>query len=459
MDTKEFKNFIIKAVDNNFKWSKNWENFKFDDSIKISKTETKKIIADLQNKLNNSYPFFHPSYMGQMITPPHPIAIISYLMALQINPNNHALDGGPATTELEIEVIKELSKMFGYKTWLGHLTASGTIANLEALWIAREINPKKKIAFSTESHYSHKRICQLLRVPFVEIKSNQNGKIDLEDLKTKLKYNSIGTLVINIGTTGFGALDNLKEIIPLAKIYNVRLHADAAYGGFFKLLSKINPPEVDSNIFDLLNKCDSVVIDPHKRGLQPYGCGCVIYRDNKVGKFFKHDSPYTYFTSQDVHLGELTFECSRSGAAAASLWATLKAFPLEPNFGLGKILSQTRSCALKWDKLINKSDVLNSLVKPELDIVTYYARTKYFATSQISNSSENIFNELMNRPKNKIYLAKYKIDPRKFKLLNPKAKIDSKEVTILRSVFMKPEHNIYVQGLFNQIEAVAQKYI
>ena len=51
-----------------------------------------------------------------------------------------------------------------------------------------------------------------------------------------------------------------------------------------------------------IGKVDSIVIDPHKHGLQPYGCGCVLFSDPGVGRFYKHDSPYTYFSSPDLHL-------------------------------------------------------------------------------------------------------------------------------------------------------------
>ena len=104
-----------------------------------------------------------------MLKPPHPIAALAYFLAMQINPNNHALDGGPATAKMETEVVAELARMFGYETHLGHLTSSGTIANMEALWIARSLHPDKAIAFSAESHYTHSRMCEVIGARGVEI--------------------------------------------------------------------------------------------------------------------------------------------------------------------------------------------------------------------------------------------------------------------------------------------------
>ena len=100
---------------------------------------------------------------------------------------------------------------------------------------------------------------------------------------------------------------------------------DTAYGGFFALLADGGSPGVEAGPYAAVARADSVVIDPHKHGLQPYGCGCVLFADPSVGRLYAHDSPYTYFTSKDLHPGELTLECSRAGASAAALWTTLRA--------------------------------------------------------------------------------------------------------------------------------------
>ena len=100
-----------------------------------------------------------------MLKPPHPAAMVGYVATMLINPNNHALDGGPATAQMEKDVVAQLAGMFGYGTeFLGHLTSSGTIANLEALFVARETHSGKGIAYSADSHYTHARMCYLLGI-------------------------------------------------------------------------------------------------------------------------------------------------------------------------------------------------------------------------------------------------------------------------------------------------------
>ena len=90
-----------------------------------------------------------------MLKPPHPVARLAYSLAMHINPNNHALDGGRATSALEKEAVAEIAAMFGWKEFLGHLCGGGTMANLEALWVAGQLHPGKKILASDQAHYTH----------------------------------------------------------------------------------------------------------------------------------------------------------------------------------------------------------------------------------------------------------------------------------------------------------------
>ena len=166
----------------------------------------------------------------------------------------------------------------------------------------------------------------MLKLPFESVPCDRFARMDLSALEDRLKRGGVGTVVATLGTTAVGSLDPLPEILALRERYGFRLHADCAYGGYYTLASNLAPPT--RSAFDRLAEVDSIVIDPHKHGLQPYGCGCVLFRDPAVGKFYQHESPYTYFSSGDLHLGEISLECSRPGAAAVALWATQRLLPL-----------------------------------------------------------------------------------------------------------------------------------
>ena len=336
MDVQRWLSSAVAAIED---WQDGFEPFQRDPSMQVSDDRFASVFGEFTQRMRNNYPYFHPSYAGQMLKPPHPAAVVGYLTAMLINPNNHALDGGLVTSEMEKTVVAQLAGMFGLDTHLGHLTTSGTIANLEALYVARELHPDRGIAYSEEAHYTHARMCGVLGVEGTPVAADATGRMDLAALDSVLAGGRVGTVVATAGTTGLGAIDPVHEVLAVARRHGVRVHVDAAYGGFFTLLAGLpGRAGLDGAPWRAIAGCDSVVVDPHKHGLQPYGCGAVLFADPEVGRFYLHDSPYTYFTSGDLHLGEISLECSRAGAAAAALWLTLQLLPLTPD-GLGAVLA------------------------------------------------------------------------------------------------------------------------
>jgi glutamate/tyrosine decarboxylase-like PLP-dependent enzyme len=446
-------------IDEHSRWRSRWEPYAEDPSLAIPEDAQRNALSALFDRLQESYPFFHPEYAGQMLKPPHPAAVLGYLAAMLINPNNHALDGGPATGHLEKEVVADLAAMVGYEQFLGHLTSSGTIANLESLWVAREMRPGTPIAYSEHSHYTHARMCQVLGVRGIEVPADDNGKMDAHALRTLCLSEDIGTVVATVGTTGCGALDPLSDILDLREEFRFRVHADAAYGGFFGLIASGEDPLTDAKVFGRLAECDSIVIDPHKHGLQPYGCGCVLFSDPSIGRLYKHDSPYTYFTSSELHLGEISLECSRAGASAAALWLTLQCLPLRSNEGLGGILRACRMAALEWAGLIRTSPRLFLLLEPELDIVTFFCGTPTARTSDISAYTDAIFTAAMNDSVDRVYLSKLRVKTRFLTSRYPGIITDSEWTTVLRSTLMKPEHLRMIPELHRRVELHAERVL
>lgn len=92
-------------------------------------------------ELKAGVPFFSPRYIGHMTSDATMASVIGYFATMLYNPNNVGAEGSPVTTKLELEVAAQLAAMIGYdpaRQW-GHLTSGGTIANIEALWVAREL--------------------------------------------------------------------------------------------------------------------------------------------------------------------------------------------------------------------------------------------------------------------------------------------------------------------------------
>src|SRR6266571_2322251 len=428
-------------------WQDSFGPFDRDGSLRVSDEQFADAFDDFTRRLGDNYPFFHPSYAGQMLKPPHPAAVVGYLTAMLINPNNHALDGGPATGQMEKEAVATLAAMFGLDTHLGHLTTSGTIANLEALYVARELHPGSGVAYSAEAHYTHARMCGVLGIDATAVGTDCAGRLDLGLLEELLAGGGIGTVVATAGTTGLGAIDPVHEVLAVARRHGARVHVDAAYGGFFTLLAgQPGGAGLDPAPWRAIAECDSVVVDPHKHGLQPYGCGAVLFKDPEVGRFYLHDSPYTYFTSDELHLGEISLECSRAGAAAAALWLTLRLLPLAPD-GLGQALAACRQAALDWSELIEASGRLTLYQPPDLDIVCYFPATSPRSLSAIDQASARMLAAGMTDREHPVFLSTLRVTASEFARRQAGLTTDRDGARILRSVLMKPEARGYVARL------------
>src|SRR5436190_3653593 len=143
-------------------------------------------LAELARRLDNTYPYPDPHYAGQMLKPPHALAWAAYATAMLLNPNNHALDRGPANAAMEREAVAQLAAMFGLDPHLGHLTSSGTIANLEALWVGRELRPGATLVSGANAHYTHARMAGLLGVTHETVPEDELGRLDLDALAERL---------------------------------------------------------------------------------------------------------------------------------------------------------------------------------------------------------------------------------------------------------------------------------
>jgi len=426
------------------------------------------VLDEAAHRLGDNYPYFHPLYAGQMLKPPHLVARAAYALAMKINPNNHARDGGRASSEMEIEAVAEIARMFGYRrdekargqgSYLGHLTSSGTIANLEGLWVAGQLAPGKRIVASGQAHYTHGRISAVLKLGFGVIAADARGRMDLEALEAELRKGDVGTVVATMGTTSMGAVDPLPEILALRERYGFRVHADGAYGGYFRLI----PDALDEparRAFAVIDQADSIVVDPHKHGLQPYGCGCILFRDRAIERFYKHDSPATYFTAKELlHLGEISLECSRAGAAAVALWATQRLLPLTKDGAFAQGLRRGRRAALELDRRVRGDQRFEALAAgaPELDIVVWALASALHAANsgEASKQAHEVFDACAERG---LHLALVQL-PGSWFGTRKSAQSEPGALTCLRSVLMKPEHEAWMGEIWERLSAACDEVV
>jgi glutamate/tyrosine decarboxylase-like PLP-dependent enzyme len=252
-------------------------------------------------------------------------------------------------------------------------------------------------------------------------------------------------VVATVGTTATGSVDPLHDILDLREQYGFRVHVDAAYGGYFALVDGLSEPV--RKAFARINEVDSIVVDPHKHGLQPYGCGCTLFKDPTVGRFYKHDSPYTYFTSDDVHLGEISLECSRGGASAAALWATQQLLPMIPGgeFALG--LAASHSAAMDLYTRLAADDRFFALFAPDLDIIVW-ALSGGKSISEMSQRSQRFFEVAATH---NLHISTTNLPLHYFELPDDIAR-DQDKLTCLRACLMKPEHQDWMDTIYAIID-------
>jgi len=290
----------------------------------------------------------------------------------------------------------------------------------------------------------------VLRRDFEEVACDHLGRMDVSALEQRLARGDVGTVVVTMGTTATGSVDPLPQILALREKYGFRVHADAAYGGYFTLAENLGAAARAA--FDRIGECDSVVVDPHKHGLQPYGCGCVLFRDPSVVRFYKHESPATYFSSAELHLGEISLECSRPGAAAVALWATQRLLPLTPGGEFASGLAQGRQAALGLYRRLRDDERWITAFEPELDIVIFAPRAA--SAVQISQLARKMFDQAARHG---LHLALAELPAKFFQPSAPGVSWDRERITCLRSVLMKPEHLDWLERIWAILSAVADE--
>jgi len=353
---------------------------------------------------------------------------------------------------MEKEAVAEIAGMYGWKNFLGHLCGGGTLANLEALWVAGQLQPGKKILASEQAHYTHGRISGVLQLPFESVPCDARARMDVPALAKRVERGDVGTVVVTMGTTATGSVDPLPEILALRAKHGFRIHADAAYGGYFVLTEDLG--EDAERAVRRIGEADSIVIDPHKHGLQPYGCGCVLFRDPGVGRMYKHESPYTYFSSAELHLGEISLECSRPGAAAAALWATQRLLPLKKGGEFARGLERGRKAALALFGKLRADVRFVTAFSPELDIVVF--APKAASVSEACLLSRKLFEAAARRD---LHLAVAELPIRLWEENLGVTKRDRETITCVRSVVMKPEHFDWLDRIWDLLSSSADEVL
>ncbi|WP_428773166.1 pyridoxal-dependent aspartate 1-decarboxylase PanP [Vibrio sp.] len=346
-----------------------------------------------------------PSFIGHMTSAlPYFLMPLSKIM-IALNQNLVKIETSKAFTPLERQVIGMLHKLvYGqddpfYSQWmhsanhsLGAFCSGGTIANITALWVARNNALKADGTFhgvekeglfkamrhygyegmailvSERGHYSLKKAADVLGigqeglVPVVTTAENRICPRDLEDKIAELKAQKIKPFaVVGVaGTTETGNIDPLADIAAICQREGCHFHVDAAWGGA-TLMSNNH-----RKLLNGIEMADSVTIDAHKQLYIPMGAGMVLFKNPDAMASIEHHAQYI-LRKGSKDLGSHTLEGSRSGMAML-VYAAMHIIS-RPGYEL--LIDQGIEKANYFANLIEAQEDFELVSKPELCILTY----------------------------------------------------------------------------------------
>lgn len=346
-----------------------------------------------------------PSFIGHMTSAlPYFVLPLSKMM-VGLNQNLVKIETSKAFTPLERQVLGMMHHLIYdqnddfYQSWmhsadvsLGAFCSGGTVANITALWTARNQVLKadgdfkgiaaqglikglrhygyddSAILVSERGHYSLAKTADLLgigRDNIIPIPTSSNNKVDVVKMRLtaeELTNQNIKVLAIVgvAGTTETGNIDPLDELADLATMLDCHFHIDAAWGGASLLSNKYR------HLLKGIERADSVTIDAHKQMYVPMGAGMVIFKDPTFANAIKHHAEYI-LRKGSKDLGSQTLEGSRPGMAML-VHACLQIIGRD---GYEILINNSLEKARRFAQLIHKHDAFELVSEPELCLLTY----------------------------------------------------------------------------------------
>lgn len=281
--------------------------------------------------------------------PPTPwITWATTLWNARLNQNLLHPATAPFAIEAEKKVIDWLTPFFGMNG--GHMCSGSTIANLTALWAARDAKGIEKIVASNAAHISIEKAARILGLPYEQIATNSDGQINPDEIGDISK----ACLVLTAGTTATGVID------PLALAGQAKwTHVDAAWAGPLSL------SPTHEHLLDGIDKADSVAVSAHKWFFQPKDSALIMFREPERA------NPAISFGGGYLAAPNVGVQGSR-GAAAIPLLATMIAWGKS---GITNRIDYAMSMASKLAKVLNKEDSISLWAMPTTGVTVFRPRT------------------------------------------------------------------------------------
>lgn len=316
------------------------------------------IRKELEHYLSMETAFSDGRVLGSMCTAPHPLAVEAHRMFIESNLGNPGLY--PGSVEMEGRVMEMLAKLLNGPGCSGLMVGGGTEANITALWVAKKLQKKREVIFSSNAHFSIKKAIDLLNLDGVEVGLDDRYRISIDEVEDAVTDETLAMVGV-AGTTELGMIDPIDRLSDLAA-ENYFLHVDGAFGGFvIPFLRQIREgvPKFDLS----LKGVNSISLDPHKMGLSTIPSGALMLRDMEYLEGISVDSPYLT-SSRNMSLAG-----TRCSAAVASTYAVMR------HLGNEGYIEVVRRCMAITDRLaegieeLGREHDIEVAIKPVLNIV------------------------------------------------------------------------------------------
>ena len=363
MEDFKFNEHLYKAVD--FLKERNFEEKNLPQNMLENGLGGKVVDIMAANVLGNATYLDTPLSFAHMDPPTPWITWIMSMWNARLNQNLLHQELSPFATKAEELVIEWIKEYFGMDG--GHMCNGSSIANLTALWVARDLKGIDTIIASEASHISIVKAAKILNMKLIKVPTNIDGSIDEE----KLPEMKNAVLVLNVGTTCMGAIDNLK-LIGKAKW----THIDAAYAGALKFSARY------ADILNGVERADSISLSSHKWLYQPKDSAIVLFKDNKKAKEIMGFGS-SYLSSSNIGIQ------GSKGANGVILLATLLYFGKK---GIEKLLNNSMKNANLFYEKLKEIDEIELFKKPVTGITLF--RPKAMEVNEfLSNLPKGVFSK------------------------------------------------------------------
>lgn len=336
-------------------------------------------------------------YMAHLHGPSLVETIAAETIISTFNQSMDSWDQSPVATEIEVEVINHLCKLYGYdKNADGVFTSGGSQSNQTAIILARDwfcnehlkydvkkygINDKclKLRMYTSEiSHFSMEKSAHILGLGYqsvVKVPVDNQKKMDIAALKSLIdadkKAGNIPFLIVGtVGTTDFGSIDPLPEIVEIAKQNNMWVHADAAYGSGVIMSDKY------ADRVAAIKLCDSVTVDFHKMFLMPISCSAVLVKNGQTFDALTIHADYLNREEDEedgyTNLVDKSLQTTRR-FDALKVWIS---FQTRGKDGWAKLINTSMENAAYLYEQLSKDKDFEVLTKPEISSVVFRYKAK-----------------------------------------------------------------------------------